>query len=59
MAVCWVLITASAAEVEVMGDSCYFCPRWNDWLGQCDAPYWCPDKDKVNDSLEQPQKSAD
>ena len=27
---------------------CDFCPRWNDWLGKCDAPYWCPDKEKVN-----------
>ena len=38
---------------------CDMCPRWNDWLGQCEAPYWCPDKGKVNASLEQRQKIAD
>jgi len=42
-----------------MGDFCYLCPRWNDWLGQCDAPYWCPDKDKVNVYWKQRQNAED
>lgn len=31
-----------------MGTLCYMCPQWNDWLGRCDAPFWCPDKEAVN-----------
>lgn len=42
-----------------MSDFCYLCPRWNDWLGRCDAPYWCPDKDKVNAYWEQRQSLED
>lgn len=29
-------------------ENCYSCPQWNDLLGKCDAPYWCPDKERVN-----------
>lgn len=28
------------------------CPQWNDWLGRCDAPFWCPDKEAVNASYD-------
>lgn len=31
-----------------MEKSCYSCPQWNDWKGKCDAPYWCPDKERAN-----------
>ena len=42
-----------------MDHVCDMCPKWNDWLGRCDAPYWCPEKDKVNASLERSQKTVD
>ncbi len=35
-----------------MGPLCCMCPKWNDWLGRCDAPFWCPDKEDVNESYE-------
>lgn len=31
-----------------MENLCYMCPAWNDWLGRCDAGFWCPDKENVN-----------
>lgn len=36
-----------------MSEMCYMCPQWNDWLGQCDASFWCPDKEEANAHLEQ------
>lgn len=27
---------------------CDSCSQWNDWIGKCDTPYWCPDKESVN-----------
>lgn len=32
-----------------MEPCCMSCPQWNDWLARCDAPFWCPDKETVNE----------
>lgn len=29
-----------------MKDWCASCSQWNDWLGKCQAPYWCPYKEE-------------
>lgn len=34
-----------------MENMCYSCSSWNDWEGRCDAPFWCPDKERVNAHL--------
>lgn len=31
-----------------MTELCRSCSGWNDWKGRCEAPFWCPDKHKVN-----------
>lgn len=41
-----------------MGSVCYMCPRWNDWEGRCDAPYWCPDKEAVNERWQKRRMEA-
>lgn len=35
-----------------MEKACYSCPQWNDWKGKCDAPYWCPDRQYVEERYE-------
>ena len=29
-----------------MKDWCESCSQWNDWLGKCQASYWCPYKEE-------------
>lgn len=31
-----------------MEELCKYCSEWNDYRGKCEAPFWCPDKEKVN-----------
>lgn len=31
-----------------MEDLCKYCSEWNDYRSKCEAPFWCPDKEKVN-----------
>lgn len=30
-----------------MEEMCKYCSQWNDEVGRCDAPYWCPDRDRM------------
>lgn len=31
-----------------MTELCKSCSGWNDYLGKCDASFWCPDKKEIN-----------
>lgn len=32
-----------------MEEMCKYCSQWNDEKGRCYAPYWCPDRDRMEE----------